>query len=256
MKLLITTLTAALAVCFAAAATAAEIQPIELAPGKYAAFHTTEGDFAARLFAEDAPATVENFIGLATGRKSWTHPVTLARLEKPIYDNTTIYETLPNLLIRGGDPINRGSGHPGFTLPLETTAKIDFTTVGLLAMETSGPTGNGCRWFITLSPMPDLNGKQSIFGQIVGGLEVVREISNKPTRRPRIPLEPVLLTSVEIFEVEPGTRAQASFSQENDRSVMSVIRLTPPPPVSPPPAPITHEIISVDEMTSETSSSL
>ena len=255
MKFLITTLAALFAI-LAAPVVAAENQPIELSPGKYAAFHTTEGDFAARLFAEDVPATVENFIGLATGRKAWTHPVTLARLEKPIYDNTTIYEAAPDILIRGGDPINRGSGHPGFTLPLETTAKIDFTTVGVLAMETSGPTGNGCRWFITLAPMPDLTGKQSIFGQVIGGLEVVREISRKPTRRPRIPLEPVLLTSVEIFEVAPGTRAQASFNDENGRSVLSVIRLTPPPPLAPTPEAITHQIISMDEFTSETSSSL
>lgn len=212
----------------------AQDERLTLGQGTYAVFHTTEGDFVARLHPAEAPRTVENFVGLATGRKPWVHPVTMAQQRKPLYDNTTIHEIAADVLVRGGDPTGRGSGNPGYTLPLETAPALDFSTSGILAMENSGPVASGCRWFITLTPMPDFTGRHTAFGRVVGGLDVVRDISRKPTRRARTPLEPTLVTSVEIVEIDAAARTEATFSEEDGRRVLTLTRVVVPPP--PPPA--------------------
>ena len=66
-------------------------QPLKLTAGVYAVFHTTDGDFIVQLYRDKAPKTVENFIGLATGKKPWTHPITQVTSTKPLYNNTQIY---------------------------------------------------------------------------------------------------------------------------------------------------------------------
>lgn len=231
---LLRTALVAAAIALAAATATAGGERLTLEQGTYAVFHTTDGDFVAKLQSAGAPRTVENFVGLATGRKPWVHPVTLAQQARPLYDNTTIHEIAADVLIRGGDPTGRGGGNPGFTLPLEISPALDFATSGVLAMENSGPVASGCRWFITLTPMPDFTGRHTVFGRVVGGLDVVRDISRKPTRRARMPLEPTLLTSVEILEIDAATRAEAMFEEEDGRRVLTVTRTAIPPP--PPPA--------------------
>ncbi len=198
--------------------------PLTLTEGKYAVFHTSEGDVIAKLADKEAPKTVENFVALATGRKKWTHPITMATMDKPLYNNTTIYEVIRDIAVRGGDPINKGNGGPGWVLDLETNSAMAFDAPGLLAMQPSGQKANGSRFFITLTPFPDWNGRFTIFGRVIGGLDTVRQISRTPTKRPTIPLEPVLLNSIEILDIPAGEKTPAKFVEEDGRRMLTVER--------------------------------
>lgn len=196
--------------------------PLTLAAGTYAVFHTSDGEFIAQLLPKDAPKAVENFVGLATGTKRWQHPVTRIDNTTPLYNNTTIYQVAEDVVIRGGDPINKGAGGPGYVLDLETNPKLNFDRPGRLAMQNDGDKASGSRWFVALSPFPDWSGKLTIFGQIIGGMEVVRAISAKPTKRPFVPLEPTLVSSVEIVEVPAGQQTTASFAVENGKKMVTL----------------------------------
>ncbi|MCX7625646.1 MAG: peptidylprolyl isomerase [Candidatus Sumerlaeaceae bacterium] len=198
-------------------------QPITLTEGVYAVFHTTDGDFIVKLFRDKAPKTVENFIGLATGQKEWTHPITQVTSSKPLYNNTHIYRIVKDVEIDGGDPTNKGYGGPGYTLDLEISPDLKFDSAGLLAMANSGRNkSNGSRWFITLVPLPDFTGRYTIFGRVIGGLNVVRQISRKPTRRPLEPLEPTVVNTIDIIEIPPKHQTVATFSTEKGVTVITV----------------------------------
>jgi peptidyl-prolyl cis-trans isomerase A (cyclophilin A) len=197
---------------------------VELTSGTYAIFHTSEGDFIAALADSVAPVTVRNFIAYATGQKAWRHPVTLTETRQPLYSNTTIYRTVPNAMIYGGDPMNRGEADSGTQLPLEVQPDVQFDQPGLLAMDSSGDKMSGSRWFITLRPFPDRNGNYTIFGRVIGGLDLVQRISNKPVKRPQLPLDPVMIYFVEIVKVPAGRVTTGEFKNENG---MTVLRINP-----------------------------
>jgi peptidyl-prolyl cis-trans isomerase A (cyclophilin A) len=197
--------------------------PLTLDGGTYAVFHTSDGDFIASLFTSEAPNTTRNFTDLAQGRKSWKHPVTLAESNRPLYNNTTIYRIIPDTIIFGGDPINKGQGDSGALLPLENTSR-QFNEGGLLAMDGNGTEASGSRWFVTLRPFPDRNGHYTIIGKIAGGLDVVSLISNKPTKKPQVPLDATLLSSIEVVEVPQGMKTTATFSTEDGKRVLSIDR--------------------------------
>jgi peptidyl-prolyl cis-trans isomerase A (cyclophilin A) len=200
------------------------IGPFTLSAGKYAVFHTSHGDFIAQLFEDRAPKTVANFVGLATGTKPWTHPVTLAERRDPLYNNTTIYQIVEDILIRGGDPLNKGTGGPGYNIEMESSPDLTFETPGMLAMQNAGGQSSGSRWFISLTLFPEWQQRYAIFGRVVGGLDVVRAISRRPTKRPTIPLDPTIVNSIEILEVPLGQQATAEFVEEDGRRVLNVDR--------------------------------
>ncbi|HEY8211099.1 MAG TPA: peptidylprolyl isomerase, partial [Myxococcaceae bacterium] len=80
----------------------------------YATFDTTEGTVVCRLFSKDAPKTVENFVGLATGEKPWTHPETGEAMNGArLYDGTIFHRCIKDFMVQGGDPLGRGTGGPG-----------------------------------------------------------------------------------------------------------------------------------------------
>ncbi len=145
----------------------------------YATFELTEGNVVVRLFPKDAPKTVENFVGLATGEKPWTHPGTQeAMKDKSLYDGTVLHRCIPNFMIQGGDPLGRGTGGPGFRFEDEFTSGRKFDKPGILAMANSGPGTNGSQFFITVVPTPWLNNRHTIFGEVVGGQDVIDRIAN------------------------------------------------------------------------------
>jgi peptidyl-prolyl cis-trans isomerase A (cyclophilin A) len=227
--------------------------PITLDSGEYAVFHTTDGDFIVKLYQKETPKTVENFVGLATGRKRWKHPVTLVESSQPLYNNTAIYEIMRDVVIRGGDPLDQGTGDPGYTLDPETPPGVGFDSAGILAMQKSGQKSNGCRWFIALTPFPDWTGKFTAFGKVVGGLDVVREISRKPTKRPFVPLEPTLVNSIEIVEIPANQQTTASFSTEGGAKVLTIEKnfktVAAPTPT---PAPAAMQTTATTTVTSST----
>jgi peptidyl-prolyl cis-trans isomerase A (cyclophilin A) len=190
----------------AAAATPAAKLPPGTPPGTYAIFVTSKGSFTARLFPEDAPKTVDNFIGLATGRKAWKDPRTGAMVHRPYYNNVLFHRVIPQFMIQGGDPLGTGFGGPGYTFPDEISPKHRHNKPGILSMANSGPNTNGGQFFVTVAPYPSLDGHYSIFGEIVDGLENVVAISQVPrgmsgATKDR-PLTPVTLRSVTIETVK------------------------------------------------------
>jgi peptidyl-prolyl cis-trans isomerase A (cyclophilin A) len=145
----------------------------------YAKFDTTEGAITVRLFTRDAPKTVENFVGLATGEKGWTHPGTGEAMRNvPLYDGTIFHRCIKEFMVQGGDPLGRGTGGPGYKFEDEFQSGRKFDKPGLLACANSGPNTNGSQFFITVIPTTWLNNKHTIFGEVVTGQDVVDRVAN------------------------------------------------------------------------------
>ena len=154
----------------------------EVKAGKdlYAHFDTTEGKVVVKLFSKDAPKTVENFVGLATGEKEWTDPATRAKKTgAPLYDGTIFHRCIADFMVQGGDPLGRGTGGPGYQFADEFQSGRKFDRPGLLAMANAGPNTNGSQFFITVVPTPWLNNKHTIFGEVVSGQDIVRRVANE-----------------------------------------------------------------------------
>ena len=143
----------------------------------YAVFQTSQGNITVRLFEKDAPETVANFVGLATGAKEWTDPRTRAKTHAKLYDGTVFHRVIPNFMIQGGDPLGTGTGDPGYRFKDEFQSGKRFDKPGLLAMANAGPNTNGSQFFITEVPTPHLNSKHTIFGEVVKGFELVPKIA-------------------------------------------------------------------------------
>lgn len=193
-------LAASLPLC---AQTAAKPAAAAASANPKAILDTTMGKITCTLFADKAPITVENFIGLAEGTKDWKNPVSHATKHGvPLYDGTIFHRVIPGFMIQGGDPAGNGSGDPGYTFQDEFRADLKFDRPGRLAMANSGPNTNGSQFFITEVPTPHLNGKHTIFGQCEP-LAVVTQITRVP-RDPNTdkPFNPVRLKKVTI--VRPG----------------------------------------------------
>ncbi len=171
----------------------------------WATMKTTEGNIVIHLFSKEAPKTVANFVGLATGEKPWRDPRNGQMSTARAYDDTIFHRVIAGFMIQGGDPTGTGRGEPGYTFADETSNGKTFNKVGLLAMANRGPATNGMQWFITVS-MPDyLNGKHTIFGEVVSGYDVVEKISTVPTGasgRDR-PNTSVVLKSLQISDKAP-----------------------------------------------------
>ncbi|HZW90564.1 MAG TPA: peptidylprolyl isomerase, partial [Myxococcaceae bacterium] len=159
----------------------------EVKAGKdlYAHFDTTEGKVVVKLFSKDAPKTVENFVGLATGEKEWTDPNTRTKKTgTPLYDGTIFHRCIKDFMIQGGDPLGKGFGGPGYQFEDEFQSGRRFDKPGLLAMANAGPGTNGSQFFITVVPTPWLNNKHTIFGEVVAGQDVVRKVANEIPKGP------------------------------------------------------------------------
>jgi len=154
----------------------------------YATLRTSKGDIRVRLFPDTAPKTVDNFVGLATGTRVWRDPKTGAERHDSLYDDTIFHRVIPQFMIQGGDPLGTGTGGPGYKFEDEVGGPHRFDRPGLLAMANAGPNTNGSQFFVTQAPTPWLDGKHTIFGEVVEGMDVVDAIaaSDRDARdRPR-----------------------------------------------------------------------
>jgi peptidyl-prolyl cis-trans isomerase A (cyclophilin A) len=164
----------------------------------YATLETSKGPIRVRLFPDTAPKTVENFIGLATGTRSWRNPATGAQEQGPLYEGTVFHRVIPNFMIQGGDPLGTGRGGPGYQFEDEVDGPRRFDRPGYLAMANAGPGTNGSQFFITQVPTPWLDGKHTIFGEVVEGMEVVDAIAKVQTDPSDRPVEELRLERVTI----------------------------------------------------------
>ena len=167
------------------------------------------GNIVCRLFEKEAPKTVANFRGLATGTKAWTDPKTGRVRHNPLYPGTTFHRVIPDFMIQGGDPAGDGTGSPGYKFDNETDPNLKFDRPGMLAMANSGPNTNGCQFFITVAPAEHLNGDYSIFGEVVSGQEVADAISKVPRNAEDKPDTPVAIKAIVIRRVEPSGAAKS-----------------------------------------------
>ena len=118
-----------------------------------AILHTTLGDIRLELYPEQAPVTVSNFVGLATGEKTWTDPRTGEQSHTPLYSGVIFHRVIQGFMIQGGDPLGNGTGGPGYVFDDEIDPSLSFTSPYLLAMANTGHRlgrgTNGSQFFIT-----------------------------------------------------------------------------------------------------------
>lgn len=154
-----------------------------------ATIKTNMGSFEVELFQNDVPRTVGNFTGLA---------------KKGYYDGIIFHRIIDEFMIQGGDPTGTGRGGEsiyGEKFEDEFKAHLRHSGEGILSMANAGPNTNGSQFFITLVPTPWLDGKHSVFGKVVSGMEVVRAIGKVPTSKPYDkPLKDVVIESIAIEE--------------------------------------------------------
>ncbi len=171
-------------------------------PGVYATLDTSEGTIVCRLFEQEAPITVKNFIELAEGTREWTDPRTRQKSKARLYDGTIFHRVIPGFMIQGGDPTGTGMGGPGYQFQDETKGSPHkFDKPGKLAMANSGPGTNGSQFFITVAATPWLTGNHTIFGEVVEGQDVADNITAVPRGRQDKPNKDVVLKSVKIERV-------------------------------------------------------
>ena len=164
-----------------------------------ARFITSQGELVVELFEKEAPRTVANFVGLATGAVEWTQP-NGSKSKAPMYNGTVFHRVIPNFMIQGGDPEGSGRGTPGYRWKDEDAAlRLKHDRPGILSMANAGPNSNGSQFFITEVPTPHLNGKHAVFGKVIEGFEVVKKITAVPRGQGDRPVTPVTLTEVQIF---------------------------------------------------------
>jgi peptidyl-prolyl cis-trans isomerase A (cyclophilin A) len=163
-----------------------------------ATLRTSQGDIVIRLLPDHAPKTVRNFVELAEGGRQWTDPRTGRATTDKLYDGTIFHRVIPNFMIQGGDPLGSGRGGPGYKFADEIHPDLVFDRPYLLAMANAGPGTNGSQFFITVAPTPWLNGKHTIFGEVISGQDVVDTISLVKTGSQDRPVEDVTIDSVTV----------------------------------------------------------
>ena len=163
-----------------------------------AVLKTNRGDITINLFPNHAPETVDNFVGLAEGTKSYQADG--GKSDGPFYDGLGFHRVISGFMIQGGCPLGTGTGGPGYTFKDEPHPELVFDKPYLLAMANAGPGTNGSQFFLTVGAAPWLNFKHTIFGEVADGSsrEVVDAIATTKTGRGDRPVEPVVIDAVEV----------------------------------------------------------
>jgi len=156
----------------------------------HATLHTNKGDISIEFLDAQAPNTVANFVKLAEGG---------------FYNGTKFHRVIKGFMIQGGDPLSKddsqmarwGTGGPGYSFNDEIGA-TNKNDVGTIAMANSGPNTNGSQFFINVASNNFLDGKHTVFGRVVSGMDVVHAIENVATGESDRPVEPMVIESVDV----------------------------------------------------------
>ena len=165
----------------------------------YIRFATRLGNMVAELYEQQVPKTVGNFVGLATGAIEWADPSTGAKVKRPYYDGLIFHRIIKDFMIQGGCPLGRGTGGPGYKFEDEFHPSLRHTGPGIFSMANSGPNTNGSQFFICARATPHLDNRHSVFGKVITGLDVLESIATVKTGAGDRPVEPVVMTKVEVF---------------------------------------------------------
>jgi len=170
-----------------------------------AVLHTNAGPIRVELFDNHAPKTVRNFVGLAEGTQEYTDPRTGQPGRGPYYDGTIFHRVISGFMVQGGDPTGTGTGGPGYEFNDEIHPELQFSRPYLLAMANAGKRRdgsgtNGSQFFITVGSTTWLNGKHTIFGEVIDNdsRKVVDTIAQTRTAVQDRPVEDIVLERVEI----------------------------------------------------------
>ena len=170
-----------------------------------AQINTSKGTLHCTLFEQDAPITVTNFVGLAMGKLDWISPSTQEHMtQQPFYDGLHVFRVIPDFLIQTGDPLNTGTGGPGYTIPDEIVDTLRHDKPGVLSMANAGPNTGSSQFFITAQAAPHLDGKHTIFGQCAPK-DIIFKISRSPADAQDHPVEPVTIDSITFSREQPTT---------------------------------------------------
>ncbi len=145
-----------------------------------ATFQTSMGTFKIGLFADKVPMTVGNFVALARGDCEWTDPASDEKVKRPLYDGTTLHRVIKDFMIQGGDPLGKGTGGPGYKFSDEIVKGLKHDKPGILSMANSGPDTNGSQFFVTEVETPWLDGKHTVFGEVIEGMDIVLAVCDCP----------------------------------------------------------------------------
>jgi peptidyl-prolyl cis-trans isomerase B (cyclophilin B) len=160
---------------------------LDLKKDYYATFHTERGPIKIKLFAQEAPMTVNNFVFLA---------------REGFYDGTTFHRVLENFMAQGGDPTGTGTGGPGYKIRDEFHPKLRHSKAGILSMANAGSNTGGSQFFITHGPTPHLDNRHAVFGEVVEGMDNLMKIRLRDPGRDRNPGD-----RIERIEIEEVDRA-------------------------------------------------
>ena len=147
-----------------------------------ARMETDKGTMVIELFASKTPITVNNFVFLA---------------REGYYDGIIFHRVIDNFMVQGGDPTGTGRGGPGYKFGDEFDASLKHDKQGILSMANAGPGTNGSQFFITHGPTPHLNGKHTVFGQVVEGLDVLMSIPARDPGNVNAPAVKIIRVTIE-----------------------------------------------------------
>ena len=153
---------------------------------RIAEFTTNKGTFEVELFEDKAPITTKNFIDLS---------------EKGFYDGLIFHRVIDGFMIQGGDPNGNGTGGPGYTIPDEFDPALKHDDEGILSMANAGPNTGGSQFFITLAATPWLDNHHAVFGKVIEGMDVVRDIGHTQTGYGDRPVHDVVIEKITIKDV-------------------------------------------------------
>ncbi len=155
---------------------------------RIAVFDTNMGEFEIELFEDKTPITTKNFIDLA---------------QEGFYDGVIFHRIIDGFMIQGGDPTGTGMGGPGYTIEDEFTPELTHESEGILSMANTGrPHTGGSQFFITLAATPWLDGHHTVFGKVIKGMEVVREIGHVKTGPQDRPVHDIVINKITIKDAE------------------------------------------------------
>ena len=155
-------------------------------------FKTNLGEFTAELYAKECPETVWNFVNLAEGRQE-------TKKGGPFYDGLVFHRVIGGFVIQGGCPEGIGTGGPGYRFIDECLPELRHEGEGILSMANAGPGTNGSQFFVTLAPTPHLDGRHTVFGKVIEGIETVRKIGATETDMNDRPTTPVVMEKVTVI---------------------------------------------------------
>lgn len=198
------------------------------------------GTITLMLFEKESPITVKNFADLAMGRKEYINPMTRAKSRLPFYNGLTFHRVIPGFMIQGGDPTGSGSGRTA-EIPDEFHPSLKFDVPGRLAMANAGLGTGSCQFFITEGTPTHLDGKHTIFGQVVSGQELVGKIARVPSgaagqNKPDVPVKMARVRVYREPQVAP-VPVQKKAVPAAPKPAAPKPAVVAPKPVAPKPAP-------------------